>query len=169
MNKTYPASRKKFPILSLLLLLVTYISFGWFLSAPELPEVKFQNFMISVPMVFAIVWIWAICIAFINPISNFSRFVSRWFKSDTVAFLSIFMFAGMAAFILFWMHIFVYIFTIIAAEALARVDFQTAGYSNWQAFVGLLVVSLVGLFVGWAARDYVPLFVKDVLPLLLSR
>ena len=161
-----PTPQRKFPVLSLLLLLVAYISFGWFISSPEFPEVQVRGFWISVPMVLAFVWVWILCFAFLNPISSFSRFITRWFKSDTVAFLSIFMFAGTAALVLYWMHIFLYILTIIAAEALARVDFQTAGFSNWQAFFGLLVVSLIGLVIGWALREYWPLFMREILPMI---
>lgn len=167
MEKSSP-TRKKFPILSPLLLLVAYISFGWFLSDPRLPEFHKGGVVISIPMVLAITWIWIICSAFISPLSSFSRFVTRWFKSDTVAFLSIFMAAAMATFILFWMHIFLYILCIIATEALARVDIQTAGYANRQAFLALLVISLTGLVTGWAARDYLPLLIEHFLPILVE-
>lgn len=157
---------KKFPLLSLLLLLVAYISFGWFLSDPKFPEFTVYGIAISIPMLFAIAWIWIICSAFISPLASFSRFITRWFKSDTVAFMSIFMMAMMATFILFWLHLFLYIFTIIATEALARVDVQSAGFENWQAFTILLVVSLAGLGIGWVARDYVPIF-QELLPVLV--
>jgi len=34
----------------------------------------------------AVVWIVVAAIAFMNPLVNFSRFITRWFQSDTVAF-----------------------------------------------------------------------------------
>ncbi len=162
-------SLKKLPILSLSLLLVAYISFGWFLSDPRFPELKVFQMSISIPMVFAITWIWIICSAFISPLTSFNRFIARWFTSDTVAFMSIFMLAILATIILFWLHVFLYILTIIAAEALARVDVQTAGFENWQAFVILLLVSLTGLFLGWTARDYVPVMIQEFLPMLMDQ
>jgi hypothetical protein len=161
-------TRRKFPILSPLLLLVAYISFGWFLSDPRFPEVHFGGIVISIPMVLAIAWIWIICSAFISPLTSFSHFVIRWFNSDTVAFLSIFMFAATATFILFWMHIFLYILCIIATEALARVDIQSAGFANRQAFLALLVISLAGLTIGWAAREYMPSLINQFLPVLME-
>ncbi len=102
-----------------------------------------------------------------QPLAGFSRFINRWFKSDTVAFLSIFMVATLATFILFWLHIFLYILTIIAAESLVRVDIQTAGFANWQAFLTMFVISLVGLLIGWEARDYVPVLLKEYMPMVL--
>ncbi|WP_421658132.1 hypothetical protein [Leptothermofonsia sp. ETS-13] len=83
--------------------------------------------------------------------------------------MSIFMLAILATIILFWLHVFLYILTIIAAEALARVDVQTAGFENWQAFVILLLVSLTGLFLGWTARDYVPVMIQEFLPMLMDQ
>ncbi len=162
-------SLKKLPLLSLSLLLVAYISFGWFLSNPRYPELKVYQMSISIPMVFAIAWIWIICSAFISPLDNFNRFITRWFKSDTVAFMSIFMMAILATLILFWLHVFLHILTIIAAEALARVDVQTAGYKSWQAFVILLLVSLTGLFLGWTARDYTAMMIQEFLPVLIKQ
>jgi fatty acid desaturase len=158
---------KKSPVLSLLLLLVAYISFGWFLSDPKFPSFNFHGVSIGVPLILAIGWVLIICCAFISPLSGFSNFVSRWFKSDTVAFLTIFMLAGLAAFILYWLHVFLYILTIIATEALARVDIQMAGLTNWQAFLILLVISLVGLVIGWEARDYLPLMLREYMPMLM--
>jgi hypothetical protein len=151
---------KKFPIFSLLLLLVAYISFGWFLSDPRFPAFRVHGMTIHIPLILAIAWIWFICSAFISPLANLSRFIARWFKSDTVAFLSIFMMAAIATIILFWLHIFLYILTIIATEALARVDVQSAGFGNWQAFIILLMVSLAGLWIGWTARDYMPVMMQ---------
>ncbi|UBF23711.1 hypothetical protein K9N68_18245 [Kovacikia minuta CCNUW1] len=162
-----PETPKKSPIVSLSLLLVAYISFGWFLSDPKLPMFNFYGFSISIPLVLGIAWVWFICAALISPLAGFSRFITRWFKSDTVAFLTIFMLAGMAAFILYWLHVFLYILTIIATEALARVDVQMAGFTNWQAFLVLLTISLLGLVIGWEARDYLPLLLKEHLPMVL--
>jgi hypothetical protein len=94
-------------------------------------------------------WILVSSLAFISPLTNFSSFISRWFKSDVVAFLTIVTIAGMAAVILYWLHVFLQILTILAADALARIDIQTAGMSGIQAFWLLVLVSLTGLITGW--------------------
>ncbi len=172
---------KRFPLISSLLLLLAYFSFGWFLSAPGFPTVDqalrlvFGSRMpvigetVSVFLVPAVIWILFICSVFISPLDSFSRFITRWFKSDTVAFLSIFMLAGMAALVLFWLHIFLHILSILATESLARVEVQAAGFSNWQAFVILLLASLLGLALGGVAREYSPFLIErldDLLPIL---
>lgn len=100
----------------------------------------------------AVGWILLSSMVFISPITNFNTFISRWFSSDTVAFLTIFMIAGMAAVVLFWLHVFLQILTILAVDALARIDIQAAGLSGLQAFWLLALVSLVGLAGGWLAN-----------------
>ncbi|MGQ9871297.1 hypothetical protein [Leptodesmis sp.] len=97
----------------------------------------------------AIGWILVSSLAFISPLTSFSSFVSRWFKSNTVAFLTIVTIAGMAAVILHWLHVFLQILTILAADTLARIDIQTAGLTGNQAFWILTLVSLTGLITGW--------------------
>jgi hypothetical protein len=157
----------------LTLLLLSYASFGWFLSStvvsPELsspvegpPLPAFLVWAVSRPLVarailvLAIGWIWLITTALMNPLTSFSHFLTRWFKSDTVAFLTICMMAGMAALVLVWLHIFLYITTIVATEALARIDLQTLGYAEWQTFWVLAIFSMVGLILGWEAHTVLP-------------
>jgi len=104
----------------------------------------------------AIVWICLASAAFMTPLTNFSRFVNRWFQSDAVAFLVICMIAGMAALMLFFLHVFLQILTILAAEALARIDIQVMGLNEFHAFWILMSVSLAGLLLGWASRFLLP-------------
>ncbi|MBD2019863.1 hypothetical protein H6F43_06630 [Leptolyngbya sp. FACHB-36] len=138
-----------------MLLLVAYASFGWFLSDPQFSRFSF---------VIAIGWIWIIAEAFMDPLTGFSLFLSRWFKSDTVAFLAICMVAGLAAVMLFWLHVFLHILTILATEALARLELQTAKFTRRQTFWMLTSVSLVGLVLGWAMREYVPIVMNLLVP-----
>jgi hypothetical protein len=100
----------------------------------------------------AVVWIVVAAIAFMNPLISFSRFISRWFQSDTIAFLAICTFAGMASMMLFWLHVFLQILTILTAETLARLDLQLSRVSSSQAFWVLLTVSLAGLASGLGLR-----------------
>lgn len=84
-----------------------------------------------------------------HPIIGLNRFITRWFRSDTIAFLSLFALAGLVTTILFFLRIFLYIFTILATEALARIDMQTLGYREVHAFWILAGVSFLGLSFGW--------------------
>jgi hypothetical protein len=102
----------------------------------------------------AIAWILISSMAFISPLTSFSSFISRWFKSDTIAFMTLVTIAGMAAVILYWLHVFLQILTILAADALARIDIQAAGMSGIQAFWILVLVSLTGLITGWVLNVF---------------
>jgi len=100
----------------------------------------------------AVAWIVVSSMAFISPLTNFSTFISRWFQSDTVAMMTLFMIAGLAAVILYWLHIFLQVLTILAVDILARIDIQYAGLTGVQAFWILTLVSLAGLILGWTAN-----------------
>lgn len=139
----YPV--KQFPWLSLSLLLTAYTSFGWFLCNPQFPLLA---------IFCAIAWVGIISAAFMHPIIGLNRFITRWFHSDTIAFLTLFALAGLVTTILFFLRIFLYIFTILATEALARIDMQTQGYKEFQAFWVLAIVSFLGLGLGWGSHYY---------------
>jgi hypothetical protein len=134
---------KQFPWLSLALLLIAYTSFGWFLCNPQIPLLA---------IVCAIAWVWVISAAFMHPIIGLNRFITRWFHSDTIAFLTLFALAGLVTTVLFFLRIFLYIFTILATEALARIDMQTLGYREVHAFWILATVSFLGLILGWVGH-----------------
>jgi hypothetical protein len=165
------------PWISLTLLLATYANLGWVISSSEfskaawlplfcnrslgglhIAEHTHQDFCSLVVEyhllggILAIGWILLASFAFMSPLTSFSRFITRFFKSDTVAFLSIVVLAGMASLILFWLHVFIQILIILAAEALARIDIQTLGLGASKAFWILTIVSLTGLGLGWTAQ-----------------
>ncbi|MDX2229133.1 MAG: hypothetical protein NW220_05830 [Leptolyngbyaceae cyanobacterium bins.349] len=100
----------------------------------------------------AVGWILVSSVAFISPLTSIGNFINRWFQSDTVAFLTIFLLAGLAAVILYWLHIFLQIITILAVDILARIDIQYAGLTGTEAFWILTLVSLTGLVLGWTAN-----------------
>ena len=159
---------KRIPWLSLLLLLVAYASFGWFLCYCAFPLVDtlpqglsaqeiFDRVLVkpALPRVILLVAIGGslfLSLAFMRPLSNFTRFIDRWFKSDTTAFLTLAILGGMVAVFLYWLHIFLFVITIGAAGALARIDLQTDRFSDAQSFWILSTTSLSGLVAGWALR-----------------
>jgi hypothetical protein len=172
-------SIKKLPWMSLGLLLVSYTSLGWTMSNPNFPRLpwigticeQISESLIATPKVgweshiceiitqynltgalLSVAWVLLVAIAFMSPLTSFSRFITQSFKSDTAAFLSVFMLAGLATLILFWMHIFLQILTILAAESLARLYIQVWGGRGRQAFWILVLVSITGLSLGWIAR-----------------
>lgn len=174
------ASVRKFPWVSFCLLIIAYACLGWLLASPTLTNpawlspacqqtVAFIGHALSLtrePQAFcgvvvkenllgavlAFSWVVLASTLFISPLTSFNRFINRWFKSDTVAFLAVCVIAGMIAFILFWLQLFLHISAILACEALARIDLQTIGLNKSQAFWSLLLISLVGLGIGWVIR-----------------
>lgn len=102
-----------------------------------------------VGIVMTVGWIFLLSVLFMSPLTSFTRFVTHWFRSDTIAFLSICMIASLAAVVLFWLHVFIQILLIVAAESLARLDIQRLGLNEWQAFWLLSTASLIGLAIGW--------------------
>ncbi|XHX80120.1 MAG: hypothetical protein RBJ76_09395 [Stenomitos frigidus ULC029] len=173
-------SEKQVPWVSFGLLLVAYSSLGWLLASPTLASPAwlasacYQTFDFARGTLWATVqprsicrllikenlfgaalafaWIVVASIAFRSPLTSFNRFIIRWFKSDTVAFLSLCVIAGMLTLVLFWLKLFLHIITILASEALARIDLQTLGFSMAQSFWILVILSSLGLGFGWVMR-----------------
>ncbi len=106
---------------SLTLLFVTYFTFGWKLSAFDVP--------------LPIAWLFLI---------------NRWLKTDTGAFMSIILSALLAVIVVTWLHLFATGLVLISAGALARLDIQMSGLKKWGAFGVLAAVSLTGLGLGGA-------------------
>ncbi len=100
----------------------------------------------------AIAWILLSSMAFMAPLTSFSAFIKRWFHSDTVAFATVFLVAAMAAVILYWLHVFLQVITILAVDTLARIDIQYWDLSEIQAFWVLTLTALTGLVLGWTAN-----------------
>ena len=147
---------KKFPVVSLLLLLVAYGTFSWFLYQSTAPW-----------MVLLVVTTVALTEALLlTTLSRGLRAAIRgWLKSDIGYFSVVLIGAFSIALVLVWHHIFEYIFLVLAAEILARLDLQMAGLNRWQSLAVLSIVSLLGLALGWiASRSFFPAI---VLPALL--
>lgn len=102
--------------------------------------------------VLAIGWVLISSLAFISPLTSFNNFIGHWFRSETVALGTVFLMAGLAAVVLYWLHIFLQILTILAVDILARIDIQYAGLTGIQAFWILTLISLTGLALGWTAH-----------------
>lgn len=165
--------------MSFSLLLIAYACLGWFLANPVPSEPAwllptclktFDLFRLVLPVdqaqtvcgavmrenllgaVLAFSWILLASLAFMSPLTSFKRFIVRWFKSDTVAFLALCVIAGMITFILFSLQLFLQISAILASEALVRIDLQTLGFSKLRAFWILVLLSVTGLTLGWVVR-----------------
>ncbi len=137
---------KKFPWLSLALLLAAHVTFGKLLASTSDSWIAF---------VFAIGWAFALALMFINPLSGFRHLILRWFTSDTVAFCAILAGAAFASIVLNWFKLFIPIILILSAEALARIDLLTAEFNNIQSCSLLTITSWLGLGLGWVLGQFI--------------
>lgn len=136
---------KKIPWLSLALLLVTYSTLGWLLSAFHNPWFVWVIIVVGVLLLAA---------ALSSPREKFKD-RSSLFKSNTKTFFFVVMAAFLSVILLSRLHIFVHALVIISAATLFRLDAQAARLSNKQVFWILVIVSLAGLGLGLAAQTVI--------------
>lgn len=134
----------KLPWTSAVLLLVTYITLGWLLSAFHYPLFVWVTIAVGVLLLSA---------SLSSPWSKLRNNFTRLFKSDTRAFLVAVVAAFVSVLIITWLHIFVHALVVISAGTLVRLDAQAAGLSQSQTFWLLTIVSLVGLGLGGVAQQ----------------
>lgn len=131
---------------------IPWISFGLLLAAYS----TFSWFLYSLTLSWAV---WALVIAFalfqallLTALADsLKALIDRWLRSDLGYFTSIVIAALLVAIIFVWIRIFSYILVVVAAETLARLDLQNAGFSRAHSLIFLTVISLAGLALGQAA------------------
>ena len=134
---------KGFPWVSLTILLATYSTLGWLLSAFHDPLIVWVAIGISILLLAAILS---------SPWSKIRDYFTHLFKSDTRTFLVAVIVALLSVAIVSWLHIFAHALVVISAGTLFRLDAQTSGLSERQEFWLLVIVSLLGLGLGGAAQ-----------------
>lgn len=130
---------KKLPWASLLLLVFAYGLFGWLISV---------SYLSWVIWLMGVAYILLISLALTAPFGLIKSFYSSWLKSDTRAFISVIVGAFVSVIIITWLEVFIRILVLISASALVRLDLQTAGFTKWQAFSILIIISLAGFCLG---------------------
>lgn len=95
-----------------------------------------------------------LAIILMHPLTSSQKMLKKWFRSDTVAFLTLLTIAAFASILLTWFKIFVPIIMVLCAEALVRIDLQTAEFNQFQALAVLVIVAWMGLGLGWAMAIY---------------
>ena len=83
------------------------------------------------------------------PLRKTKRWLIRWLKTDVGMFTGVVTSSFFAALILSRIRLFGSPIVLLLAGSLARLDIQTAGFSERQAFWILTVASLAGLVLGW--------------------
>ena len=137
---------------SLLLLLLTYTVEGWLYGSWIDNFVQRENILFRYPepirwiilYALAIIGITLLVVIFISPVSLMTAGLDNWLRSDTRAFLSIFL--GAFAFAIFVQRVdyFTRLLVLIAAVFLGKLDLQLMGYSRWLSSVILVIFCWFG-------------------------
>jgi hypothetical protein len=136
---------RRFPWLSASLLFVAYAIF----SKIVISTAHLWSSISSAAMLGVV-----LAIILMHPLTSSEKLLTKWFRSDTVAFMTLILFAGFASVLLNWLKIFLPIIMVLCAEALVRIDLQTAEFSQVQALIILVVVTWLGLGLGWMMATY---------------
>lgn len=140
--------------LSFTLLVAAYSIFSWTLYSIMSP---------------AYVWATALGIgmtqaALLTTLSEGLRtFIDKWLRSDIGYFSVVIIIAFSITLMLVWYQIFEYVFILLGAEILMRLDLQNAGLNRWQSLFFLMAGAGIGLGLGWGIHytfDQAKLFVS---------
>ncbi|MBV9385511.1 MAG: hypothetical protein JOZ78_03680 [Chroococcidiopsidaceae cyanobacterium CP_BM_ER_R8_30] len=138
---------KKFPWVSLLLLLVSYTVLGWLLYT--IPYEHWAIWLVAGVVALLISGALTSALPIVKDIVGFTL------KSDSRAFIIVTIAAFLTVLVVTWFNAFAHVLILMSAESLARLELQTARFNQWQAFSILSLVSLVGLGIGGLAHSLV--------------
>ena len=143
---------KKLPWASLALLLLTYITFGWILSAWTL---SWRAWLLTAFFVVLI----ALALTF--PLRSIQIFFAGALRTDTRALIFILAISFFAVVLLTWFQTFVRVLVLLSSGLLARLDLHNADFKVIPTFAIMTIVSLVGLGLGLLIHHWLilhPLF-----------
>lgn len=135
-----------FPWAALTLLLSAYIMLGLFLAKLPIAWLSWT---------LAIAGIFLVTIVFTLPQFKFERQFSRSLRSDTGAFVLLVVMAALLSVVLLWLHVFLKLFAILAAETIVRLELRHSSFSVIMSFWLLLVTSLAGVSLGWFVSSFI--------------
>jgi hypothetical protein len=160
---------KKNPWFSLVLLLSTYAAEGWMYGAwttklleenALLPQLT-ESIRLSLAYCISIAAISLFIIIFTAPISLFTIGLNGWLKSDTRAFLSIFLGAFAVTIIFQNVDFFARLLVLTAAALLFKLDLQLIGCKRWLCSLILIILCCVGFtsgmltFYHWNLEEFI--------------
>lgn len=139
-------------LLSLLLLLLTYGVEGWLYGSWISQVLEQENLLIQlieqarigVLYGVAVISISLMVVVFTSPVSLITVGLNSWLKSDTRAFLSIFIGAFAFAILVQRVDYFARFLVLVAAIFLGKLDLQLAGLSRWICSLVLVILCWLG-------------------------
>ncbi|MEA5582422.1 hypothetical protein VB620_13865 [Nodularia harveyana UHCC-0300] len=141
---------KRLPWIALVLVLLSYSTLGWALSETQAPVYVWITFILFVLLLVASLTV---------PWSTISKY-SLLLVNSKIKSLAVATFSGFLLFLMLaWFQLFLDTLLIVSAGILARIDFQTAGFKQIQAFLMTLIFSFAGLALGKVLYiNFSPLF-----------
>lgn len=137
---------KTFPWAALILLLSAYSTAGMFLA--EFPF-TWVNWTLAIAGVFLVTMV------FTFPQFQSKQWFWHWLRSDTSAFILLVVAAALLSVMLLWIHIFLKLITILAAETLTRLELSPSDFSVVKSFWLLMITALLGLTLGWSVSSII--------------
>ncbi len=135
---------KKLPWISLAILFAAYSTFSWFLTHATVTWLAW-----ALVLMFTLLQALLLTTLF----DGVKLVIGRWLKSDVGYFTLILVVSLSVTIALVWFKIFGYFLVLVAAEILARLDLQNAGFNRLQALLILSLFSFLGLAAGWAVSS----------------
>lgn len=157
----------KFPLLSLIIVLVTYGVFGWYVGESiatwthSLGEqsrtwgwaVEDQAVFLGLHILAAIVIV-LITSSLAAPVALITIVFGSGFKSDNRAIIAVLFWSFAVVVILRWINYFVRFLILLSAAILGKLSLQNRGMPQWQVLLILGVICLGGFSVGLLSFDY---------------
>ncbi len=137
---------KKLPWLSLMLLLLTFISLGWVLA--EASASQFTWLLVAIATL-------VLAASLSSPWAKIADYSVNLFTSNLKSFLVTVAAAFLFFLILARFRLFLDILVIIAASMLVRIDLQTTGFTEVQTFCFLAAFSLAGFGLGVLIENFI--------------
>ena len=152
---------KYLPVISILLLLVTYTAFGWHVTSASLVwseplsaqfkswdfDLEQQSILWGIHLL-ALLMIVLTSLALTAPIALMTFFVGSWARSEVQSMISMVFWSFVLVVMLRWFNYFVEFLVLICSAVLGRIELRNAGLSQSQAVLVLLALCIASFGVG---------------------
>jgi hypothetical protein len=135
-----------FPWAALVLLLSAYSTLGMFLAEFPLTWVHWTLAIAGVVLVTTV---------FTLPQFQLKQWFWPWLRSDISAFILLVVAAALVSVMLLWLHIFLKLVALLAAETLVRLELSPSGFGMVKSFWLLMITALLGLALGWSVSSFI--------------
>jgi hypothetical protein len=161
--------------LSLLLLLITYITFGWYIEkGKSIYQQFFINYgrgwgwqslldsfnLVETDVAVALVYLFAglsilaVTISLIAPVTLITFAFGSSFKSNLWSIASILLWSFAFVFMLRWFTIFSHLLLLLCAAILAKLDLQDHGWKQWKVSTLVMLLCFLGFTIGVISHSY---------------